>query len=131
MSFSSAVAGLAELRAELAKLPRVGERAASLAAGRLTADYQASFAARTGPNGEPFSPTVKGTTPSLRKSGRLFSQVRFVQAGTQLRVSLAAVPYAKYQIKRGILPRGGAPVPARWKAILDTAGSDAIREALG
>lgn len=106
-------AGLRELRQRLASLPEVNAAVARRAAGAVTASFQASFDARMSPYGNPWRAGKRGPV-TLHKSGRLRSGIQFVPVGTRLRCALGA-PYARYQIFRGILPRGGAPLPAQWE----------------
>jgi hypothetical protein len=67
---------------------------------------------------------------TLRRSGRLFGQVRFVAVGRIVRAVLGT-PYAKYQVKHGILPRGGASLPAPWRDRLKDIAAEECRKALG
>lgn len=120
---------LARMADGLRYMPEVAERAAARSADALTASFRASFDARTAPDGAPFRSTKDGRTPSLVASGRVRDRIRFEAIGRKLRVSLASVPYARYLIRFGFLPRGGEPLPARWKATIDDAIKTELAEA--
>jgi hypothetical protein len=75
-----------------------------------------------------------GNKLDLVVTGRVRGLLRFVHdGGTKLRASLMAVPYFRYLIRFGILPRGGDPLPSKWRQVLDEntiAAGDAETEKL-
>lgn len=108
-------AALRTMREKLARLPEVQEAVAAVAAPAVSSLAGDTFDSGRGVYGDPFAPNKDGSTRTLKKSGRLRAQIRFVQIGTKIRCVLG-VRYAKYRIKDGILPRGGAALPVRWTA---------------
>ena len=112
-------AELRELRRRLATLPATNAQIARRAAPEVSRAFLADFDTQRSPYGNPWRPGKRGPI-TLRKSGAPRDGIRFVPIGTRLRCSLG-VSYARYHIFRGLLPRGGAPLPAAWdKAIRDT-----------
>lgn len=112
MTELSTFAQLDAVRARLAALPRVAERVAERAAARLTELATATFDARENVAGEAWADGADGKPVTLNKSGRLRRDaVRYVAVGTRIRATVAATPYARFQLKRGFLPR---TIPAAW-----------------
>lgn len=54
-----------------------------------------------------------GEVLSLERTGRMISSLKHVVYGRTIRVILGT-PYAKYHIRRGLLPNG--PIPRAWAA---------------
>lgn len=55
---------------------------------------------------------------TLHKTGALDAMLAFQAIGSATRVALT-LPYAKYLIKFGILPRGGSARPVEWDKAID------------
>lgn len=102
------------VNAALAKLPQIAARVATGVAPRFHALAQQAFDARRSPYGSAWGGNV-----TLTRSGRLrAAALSFSATGTKVRSSVASVPYARYHIWRGILPRGGAALPPAWGAAI-------------
>jgi hypothetical protein len=106
---------LSKLRAlerAIKKLPtkvsfKVAERSASV----ITDMARETFNAGQNAYGDVWKPGADGRTITLRKSGRLADDVRYMAVGTRLRAVLGP-KYAVYQIgRRPIFPRNGATLP--------------------
>lgn len=112
MSNAGAIQSIKAFTESLRALPRVlALKVAREAAGDLTEIAKADFAAQRDPYGNAWAKGAKGQDVDLVAQGDLRSYVRYVAAGTRLRVALS-VPYAKYQIgKRPIAPRQGETLP--------------------
>lgn len=124
MRVSADFAKLREMRARLVRLPHVQEAVADKAAPAVTDLAGQAFDAGRSVYGEAYAPNKDGSTRTLRRTGNLRAQVRFVRLGTKIRCVLG-VKYAKYHIKNGILPRGGAALPTTWTATIKRlAGSE-------
>ena len=92
--------------------PKVAELMSQLAAKDFDA-RRSVYGAKSWPNGK------DGTQIDLRESGRLRSQaIQYVPVGTKIRATVAAVHYARYQLKHGLLPRSGK-IPAAWAEEID------------
>lgn len=116
---------LDELRRQLAQLPAVGSKVAADVAPQITDLARASFDAGLTPFGTPMGAT-------LNRSGRLRSQaVNYQATGRLVRASVGAVPYARYQLKHGYLPRGGGPIPQSWADTIDRAAQAELTKAVG
>lgn len=109
---------LKALQQRLLRLPEVAARVAQRSAVTLSAFAQASYDARMGVYDVPF-----GGGLDLHESGKLRAlALRYTAIGTKIRASVGALPYAKFLIKYGILPRGGGKLPTKWnEAIVDIA----------
>ena len=116
---------LAAMRARLAKLPEVAARVAQRGAPALSARARAAFDAGQGVEGQPFGGVDLNETGRLRAAA-----LEYTAIGTKIRASVGSVPYAKYHIKRGILPRGGAKLPAAWEAELVAIAQDELAQAV-
>ena len=90
---------------------------AAKAAGAVSELARASFAAGQSPYGVPFGAGRSGKPLTMRRSGKLFAQVRYVAQGTRIRCVLG-VPYARYQIRHGLLPTPAEGIPTQWKATI-------------
>lgn len=108
---------LRRMRAEIKRLPQMQEAVARRAASEITALARATYDARQSVFGDSFGTNKDGSPRTLKKSGALYSKVSFVQAGTKIRCVLG-VPYARFQIRNGILPRGGGAMPVKWNAAI-------------
>lgn len=106
-------AKLAQMRDAIRRLPSTTTAIAAKAAPEVSDLARASWASGVSAYGVPYAPNADGTKRTLNRSGALGASIRFVSVGTKLRCVLG-VPYARYQIKNGILPRGGAILPRSW-----------------
>lgn len=123
-------AQLAEVRKRLLSLPSVASTIATKGAAEFSRLAQADFAAHESPYGDPWGEGRDGKPLSLDKSGRLKANaIKYVATGTTIRVTLGAVPYAKYQIKHGILPKPGA-IPDAWNQALVKIANDELSKHL-
>jgi len=104
----------------------LGRAVAKIAAPAITDDAQASFAAGETVYGDA-RPDGKSGPLTLEKSGRLRGGIKFVSIGSIMRAALT-VPYARFMIKYGILPRGGAEMPTAWREhIADLTHAEALK----
>ncbi len=111
-------------------LPKtVKQDVARQAAPDLTGKAQAAFDSGVTVYGDIRPAGEDGLPVSLHKSGKLESGLNFKSVGTIVRAVLA-VPYAKYNIRFGILPRGGAKLPVSWSDALEDIVDDTIRSSL-
>lgn len=102
---------LRALRNRIASLPQVQERIARRAADEFSRMARTDFEAQRTASGDPWKGKRRVT---LKRSGKLEAKAtRYEATGTRVRASVASVPYARYQLKRGFLPRG---LPAKWAA---------------
>jgi hypothetical protein len=125
------VSKLKRLSKTLQQLPTtLGAEVAKKVAPDLTGRAQASFRAGESVYGDPRPTRKDGSEMTLVKSGRLLSNIRFVSVGTRVRAALN-VRYAKYYIRFGILPRGGAKVPTAWAESINRTAAAAIRGEIG
>jgi hypothetical protein len=118
---------LAKIAKSLRALPlRLGQDVAREAAPELTGLAQASYNAQETVYGDA-RPQGKDGPLTLHKTGKLQSGVKFTAIGTIVRAVLT-VPYARYNIKYGILPRGGSIMPTAWsEAIADLVHATALK----
>lgn len=107
---------LSKISAALRKMPiTAAQKTAEKVAPVVTEMARTAFEAGESVYGGPRA----GSPVALIESGRLLDTVRFVNIGRIVRCVLGT-PYARYHIWRGILPRGGDPLPFKWlKAIRD------------
>jgi len=126
------VKSLSQFSADLRRLPRVvAQQVAAAAAPAITALAERTFNSSEDPYGNTWTPGADGRKVTLRKSGALFSKIRYVAIGTKLRVALG-VAYAKYQIgKRPVFPKQGAGLPADYARTLQRVAVDVVRKELG
>lgn len=129
MSDFSQLKRLSKTLKSLGTSTRLAQKVAAGVAPDLTGRARASFE-----GGQTAYDTVrppgKSGAVSLRKTGKLFSTLLFVAIGTRVRAVLG-VPYARYLLKFGILPRGGSKLPSAWvQAIKERAGAE-IQKAIG
>jgi hypothetical protein len=123
-------AELGELRARLANLPAVNARVAMRVATTFSALAAQDFAARQSPYGDSWGMGKSGEPITLDQSGRLRGQaIRYVATGSRVRASIGAVRYAKYQLKRGILPKTGM-LPSSWDAAVKRIAEDELERAM-
>lgn len=119
-------AELSQLRKKLEQLPAVGARVAKRAAERFSELARASFDAGESVGGSSFGPGV-----TLKKSGALRARaLAYLALGAAIRASVASVPYARYQLKHGFLPRTGQ-IPAAWRDELARIAVEELRLELG
>ncbi len=122
---------LKDFSAKLRELPRVvAQKVALAAAPALTDVARETFDAGENAYGSTWAPGAEGQKVTLRKSGDLAKNIRYVAVGTRLRVALGA-KYAKYQLgRRPAFPAQGAPLPTAYVAALKGAADTVIREEL-
>jgi hypothetical protein len=121
---------LRDLRAKLESMPSVGEAIAARVAPALSAAAQEAFDAGRTPFGGDFgASSVDGRTLDLNESGRLRAgAVAYHVEGRKVRASVGGVPYARYQLKRGFLPR---KLPAAWEQTVRAIAQQEIANHLG
>lgn len=130
-----------KVKADFAALARKAEQIRTIrstspaivaaAAQSVTDSARASFAAHQSPYGDAWAARRDGKPRTNFKSGALFSQLRFVPAGTAIRVSLG-VPYARYRLGRGdLLPRKGAKLPPAWAAAIEKVATRELARRMG
>lgn len=98
---------LRTLKDRLSRLPQVAARIAERAAEIFSASAAADMAAKESIRGVPYP---KGVT--LYKTGRLAKlAARYQAIGNKIRASVSSVPYAKFNLRFGFLPR---TLPSEW-----------------
>lgn len=103
------------LIASISRLPDTRAAIAREVAPALTELAQASFAKQESPYGEPWPPGSHGNELDLVEVGNLRAlAVKYTATGTRVRATVASLRYAKYHIRRGILPRNGV-LPLPWE----------------
>ncbi len=112
-------------RNQIRRLPEVQMRVAERAAPALNAHVLAAFDAGITVYGTARPTGKDGRRLSLFESGAMRGQLRFIPRGTHLRCRLG-VPYAKYNIRFGILPRGGQALPALWEQTIKRIADEEI-----
>ena len=112
----------------LRAIPRVVAHAvAKRAAETVTEAARSTFRKSEDAYGVPWAPGVEGQAVTLRESGRLFDQIRYVAIGNRLRIALG-VAYAKYQIgTRPVFPRQNSPLPPAYVEALESARNEVLR----
>lgn len=120
--------GIKNFAKRLRAMPiRLGREVAAKAAPALTGFAQTAFDAGQTVYGDARPAGVDGQLLTLHLSGKLQSAIKFVSIGTIVRAVLG-VPYARYNIRFGILPRGGAVMPTAWSEhIADLVHAEALR----
>lgn len=115
----------------LRRLPKVvAIRAAAMSAGAINALAAGTFSRSEDAYGVGWKPSVDGEKVTLRKSGKLASNVRYKATGTRLRAVLG-VAYAKYQVgARPIFPRKGDLLPKEYTVALKETCDAVVREEL-
>ncbi len=123
---------LSKFADDLRRLPRVvAQQVAKEAAPEITRLAKASFDASQTPYGIPWAPGEKGQKVTLRKTGALEGNLRYVAIGTKLRVALG-VAYAKFQIgKRPVFPGQGGALPPSYVQALQRIAVRVVRRELG
>ena len=130
MSNASSFAELAKLRAHIGSLPSVNARVAAKVAPVFSQLAQQAFDANESPYGDTWGLGKDGKQITEYQSGRLRSlAVRYSAVGTNVRSSISAVRYARYQLSHGILPKSRA-LPAAWYEALSRIAEREIAEAL-
>jgi hypothetical protein len=116
---SSSTQSIKDFAAKLRALPRVvGMRVAQQAAPVLTSLVGSTTSASADSFGVPWSPGSDGQRVTLRKSGAMLSNLRYVAIGTRMRLALTT-SYAKYQLgRRPVAPKQGEGLPAAYSAAL-------------
>lgn len=130
MSNAAAFEKLRRLRMELKRLPQTNASIASKAAPAITGLARGSWAAGMSVYGDPYPPNKDGSARTLNRTGALGAQIRFEPIGTGIKCVLG-VPYARFRIKDGILPRGGSALPVQWKATLTRISNTELTARLG
>lgn len=119
---------LSKISAALRKLPMVAaQKAAARVAPAVTDASRAAFQAGQTVYGDARPLGVDGNLLTLHKTGRLFGSLQYKAIGTIVRCVLGP-PYAKYNIRYGILPRGGATLPFGWIKMIKGIVSDVLGE---
>ncbi len=108
---------LRRMRQEIKRLPAVQEAIARSAAAEITAKARASFASGSTAYDRQRPANKDGSPRTLHRTGKLAATLLFKAEGRRMRCVLA-VAYARFRVKDGILPRGGAPLPEAWSGIL-------------
>jgi hypothetical protein len=117
---------LRQLADQLARLPSVAAEVARKASSPLTALLKRAHASGVTVYGDA-RPSGHHGPVDLDETGAVKSRLAFKVVGTQLFVVLP-MPYARFLIRFGLLPRGGDPRPAEWDRIIDEIATKAIRE---
>jgi hypothetical protein len=121
---------LASVRQRLIELPEVTQEIARRAAPRITELAQQAFDAQTSPYGDPWAAGKDGKDVDLNESGALREKaIRYEAQGRGIRVSVASVKHAKYQLRFGILPAKGS-IPAAWEAEIAKIAEEVLQERL-
>ncbi len=98
---------LRTLKDRLSRLPMAAARIAVRAAELFSASALADMQARKSIRGEPYPTGI-----TLHKTGRLARLASAYQAiGNKVRASVSSVPYAKFNLRFGFLPR---TLPSAW-----------------
>lgn len=112
------IRSMGELRGvteSLQRLPEVEARIAVRVAETFSGLARASFDSQTSPGGRAWGKGAEGQPITLDKSGKLrAAATSYESIGTRVRVSVAAVRYGKYQLRFGIIPKTGDPLPEAW-----------------
>lgn len=115
---------LRELRARIASLPAVRARIAKRAAEEFSKMSKESFDAQQTPEGEPWKPGKGGRVPTLKKSGDLEKKATtYTASGSRVRAEALTLRYARYQLRRGFIPR---KLPPAWLARLREIATEEI-----
>lgn len=118
------------MAAALRKLPvTLAQDVASKAAPDLTARARASFEAGETVYGTARQPGKDGHAVTLHKTGKLLATILFKAIGKRVRAVLG-VPYARYNVRFGILPRGGSAMPTDWAEGIAKLTKEAIERTL-
>ncbi len=123
-------AAMAELRSRLSSLPEVCAKIATRGAAKFSELGQQAFDARQSPYGDAWGVGEDGQPIDLKQSGALREKaIRYTSVGTTIRSSVASVKHARYQLKRGLLPKAGR-LPAAWEGALKTIAQDELAKAM-
>lgn len=115
---------LRALRNRIASLPQVQTRIAKRTAEELSKLARQDFDAQRTASGQAWKPSKSGRRVTLKKTGTLESKATgYTAIGTRVRASVASVRYARFQLKRGFLPRR---LPAAWAEPVRAIASDEI-----
>lgn len=107
---------LGRLVEALRSLPSVTAVVAARAAVRLSELAQEAFDEKRSVYGDPY-PEGREAPIDLFESGALQQRaVGYRSAGRRVSASVSALRYARYLIKYGFMPRGGAQLPPAWDA---------------
>ena len=111
----------------LRELPRlVANRAATLAAERLTEVARGTFERSENAYGRSWILSSKGERVTLRDTGSLARTIRYKAIGTRIRVELGT-RYAKYQVgRRPIFPTQTSALPPAYVAALKASVAEAL-----
>ena len=120
---------LQQIAAAMRGLPRtLAIDAAKKVAPDLTEKATTAFDAGVTVYGDA-RPDGKTGPVTLHKTGALEAGLKFTSVGTRVRAVLT-VPYAKFNVRFGILPRGGSVMPTAWSESIDGIITAAIKSAL-
>lgn len=124
----SGLDAFAKLKARMAKLPAVGARVAKRGAELFSQKAQQAFDAKESVYGVPFKDGSHGPVDLVDEGTLREKALTYTAHGTTIKASLGAVPYARYQMKHGILPQRGK-LPADWQAELAKIGDEELTKA--
>lgn len=116
-----------EFQKAMSRLPGVGAKVAEQAAEELHDLAQGQWSAGQNPFGDPFGEGKTGPI-TLERTGAMKASEEFVPVGENI-LCRVSVPYAKYQLKHGFLPRGSA-IPQSWEKAISTKAEEALMGAL-
>ena len=109
--------GLAKMVEALRSLPSVTAVVAARASERLSELAQESFSAQRSVYGDAYGEGSRGDAIDLRETGALEKRaVGYRSAGRRVYASVSSIKYARFLIKYGYMPRGGAKLPPVWDA---------------
>lgn len=107
--------------------PEIAARAAVVVASQLSDLATRSFDAAQSVYGNPF-----GAGITLKRTGRMrAAALRYTAHGRRIVCSVAAVPHARFHIRRGILPRNAKSLPVTWQDVIRTIGAAEARAFFG
>lgn len=111
---------MAEAIAVLKLSPELAANVAKRVAPALSGLAQEAYESQRGVNGESFGiSSVDGHKLDLKKTGTLEAKaIKYEAIGTKVRATVGSIRYARFHIKRGLLPRGGAALPAGWEGTI-------------
>ena len=126
------MSSLAEFAARLRKLPTVlAIEVAKAAAPVMTDLVHQTFEASEDAFGGSWKIRSDGSRATLKKSGALAKNVKYVAVGTKIRLALG-VSYARYLIAtRPIAPKQGQGLPVSYSQALSRVTADVCRRELG
>lgn len=129
---AKALASLAKFSAGLSRLPTVvAQKVAAEVAPVLTELVNQTFDSSEDAFGGSWRIRADGNRTTLKQSGALAKNVKYVAIGTKLRLALG-VRYARYQIGiRPIAPKQGEGLPIEYSRAMERVTAEVIRRELG